>query len=285
MVYSRDFSQPDRVFEMAGLWSGRVEIGAGIAAFSRHQPGWRWSSDARAPGSEAWCQTRHVGYSIAGACHIVLSDGTEFEVAAGSVFDIPPGHDAWVTSEIPWETIDWVGTRSWLAEGAPSTGVLATILFTDVVDSSREVRRRGDVGWSDINAALEERTSDLVASFGGRVVKFTGDGALAVFDGIGRAVRCGLVLVAAAPHLGLCLRAGIHTGEVETAGEDIVGLAVHETARILALAGPGEVLVSEVTRSLAGGAGLEFVDRGLQELKGIGPRRVFEATTTPKQLD
>ena len=285
MVYARDFSRPDRVFEMPGLWSGRVEIGAGIAAYSRHDPGWRWSSDARAPGSEVWCQTRHVGYAIAGACHIVLSDGTEFEVTSGSVFDIPPGHDAWVTSEIPWETIDWVGARSWLAEGSRSTGVLVTILFTDVVDSSREVRQRGDVRWSDINAALEERTRDLVTNFGGNVVKFTGDGALAVFDGTGRAVRCGLMLITAASHLGLRLRAGIHTGEVETTNDDIVGLAVHETARILAVAGSGEVLVSEVTRSLADGTGLEFVDRGLQDLRGIGSRRLFEVTATATQQE
>jgi len=92
-------------------------------------------------------------------------------------------------------------------------------------------------------------------------------------------------LITAASHLGLRLRAGIHTGEVETTNDDIVGLAVHETARILAVAGSGEVLVSEVTRSLADGTGLEFVDRGLQDLRGIGSRRLFEVTATATQQE
>ena len=156
--------------------------------------------------------------------------------------------------------------------------ILATVLFTDVVDSSGEVRRRGDLAWSDVNATLDERTRDLVVEFGGEVVKSTGDGALAVFDGAARAVRCGIELVSTAPHLGLAIRVGIHTGEVETIAGDVHGLAVHEAARVLAAAAPGEVLVSEVTRVIAGGAGLAFGDRGNHDLKGIGSRRLFAAT-------
>jgi class 3 adenylate cyclase len=156
--------------------------------------------------------------------------------------------------------------------------MIATILFTDVVDSSGEARRRGDLQWTDLNATLAERTRDVVVEYGGQVVKSTGDGTLAAFDGAGRAIRCGLDLAALAPHLGLAIRVGVHTGEVETLSGDIHGISVHEAARILGAAGSGEVLVSEVTRAIAGDGDLVYVDRGTHDLKGVGARRLYLAT-------
>jgi class 3 adenylate cyclase len=211
--------------------------------------------------------------------HVVLTDGTEFDVAAGDVFEIPPGHDAWVVGDTPYRAIDWVGARSWLANRTGRSAMIATILFTDVVDSSGEARRRGDLQWTDLNATLAERTRDVVVEYGGQVVKSTGDGTLAVFDAAGRAIRCGLELAALAPHLGLAIRVGVHTGEVETISGDIHGISVHEAARILGEAGAGEVLVSEVTRAIAGDAGLGYVDRGVHDLKGIGSRRLYMAAS------
>jgi len=276
--HTRGFSDPDDTVRGPGLISRRVTLGAHTVSRATHEPGWRWSTQASSVGAAEWCQTHHVGYALSGSLHVVMADGTEFDVTTGSVFDIPPGHDAWVTGDTPYETLDWVGARSWLANRSASSGILATVLFTDVVDSSGEARRRGDLAWSDVNATLDERTRDFVVEFGGEVVKSTGDGALAVFDGAARAVRCGIELVSTAPHLGLAIRVGIHTGEVETIAGDVHGLAVHEAARVLAAAAPGEVLVSEVTRVIAGGAGLAFGDRGNHDLKGIGSRRLFAAT-------
>ena len=277
--HTRDFSDPDDTIRGDRLVTARISVGAHSVTLAVHDPGWRWSTQARSLGAPESCQTHHVGYALEGSMHVVLSDGVEFDVTGGDVFDIPPGHDAWVLGKAQYRAIDWVGSRSWLADRAGSSTMLATILFTDVVDSSEEVRRRGDNQWADLNATLEERTRDIVVEFGGQVVKYTGDGALAMFDAAARAVKCGLALVAIAPHLGLAIRVGVHTGEVESLDGDIHGLSVHEAARVLSAAVPGEVLVSDVTRLIAGTSGVAYRDRGLEDLKGIGPRRLYSATT------
>jgi class 3 adenylate cyclase len=272
----RGFDDPDDSVTGEGLVSARIMIGSHAVMRAVHQPGWRWSDHARTVGASQWCQTHHVGYALAGSMHIVMADGTEFDIKAGDVFELPPGHDGWVTSALPYETLDWVGARSWMA-ARPSAAMVATMVFTDVVDSSGEARRRGDTEWTDLIAALTERTRDIVVEFGGEVVKTTGDGALAVFAAAGAAVRCALELPGVARGLGLDIRVGVHTGEVETVADDIHGLSVHEAARVMGSAGPGEVLVSEVTRVVAAGSGVAFRERGVIALKGIGERRLFSA--------
>ncbi len=276
--HTRNFSSPDDIVAVGGLVSQRVALGAHTVSRAIHQPGWRWSTHARTTGMPDSCQTHHVGYALAGTMRVVLADGTEFDVTGGSLFDIPPGHDAWVVGEEPYEAIDWVGARSWLATTRTSPTVVATILFTDVVDSSGEARRRGDSIWNDLNATLTQQTRESVAAYGGDFIKATGDGVLAAFAGAARAVGCGIDLAAMAPHLGIAIRVGVHTGEVEVIAGDVHGIAVNEAARVLAIAAPGEVLVSEVTRAITSGAGFEFTDRGEHDLKGIGNRRVFAAT-------
>lgn len=157
--------------------------------------------------------------------------------------------------------------------------VLATLLFTDIVGSTRTAAELGDRRWS----ALLETHRDLVraqlARFGGREVDTTGDGFLAVFDGPARAIRCALAVNARLGDLDIRIRTGVHTSEIELAGGDVRGLGVHVAARIMALAGPGEVLVSGVVRDLAVGSGLTFAERGEVELKGVPGRwLVFEAS-------
>lgn len=279
--HARNFSDPDDTVRGDGLVTRMVSLGAHSVLLAVHEPGWRWSARAGELGAPESCQTHHVGYALEGSIHVVLSDGPEFDVTAGDVFDIPPGHDAWVVGDSPYSAIDWVGARSWLANRASRSTMVATILFSDVVDSSGEALRRGDLQWTDLNATLTERTHDVVVEYGGQLIKSTGDGALAVFDAAGRAIHCGLELTALAPHLGLAIRVGIHTGEVEALSGDIHGISVHEAARVLAAAGPGEVLVSEVTRAIAGAADLGYVDRGSHELKGIGNRRLYLASGKP----
>ena len=150
--------------------------------------------------------------------------------------------------------------------------VLATVLFTDIVDSTRRAAELGDRRWRGVLDALEARAADEVERFRGRVVKQTGDGMLATFDGPARAIRCASAMVDAARGFDLEVRAGLHVGEIELRGGDVSGLAVHIGARIGALAGAGEVLVSGTVRDLVVGSGLEFDERGEHELRGIDGR-------------
>src|SRR5262249_2182275 len=150
--------------------------------------------------------------------------------------------------------------------------VLATVLFTDIVDSTRHASALGDRRWRGVLDAHDSRARAEVERFRGQTVKQTGDGLLATFDGPARAIRCACAIVDAARGLGLAVRTGLDTGEVEMRGGDVSGLAVHIGARIGALAGAGEILVSGTVRDLVVGSGLEFDERGEHELRGIEGR-------------
>ncbi|MEO8968980.1 MAG: adenylate/guanylate cyclase domain-containing protein [Solirubrobacteraceae bacterium] len=152
---------------------------------------------------------------------------------------------------------------------APTERVLATVVFTDIVDSTARAAELGDAAWRRLLEDLDRAVREEVHAFGGRVVKSTGDGHLITFDGPARAVRCAQAACARARSVALELRAGVHTGECEIIGEDIGGLAVHIGARVSALAGADEVLVSSTVKDLVVGSGLEFTDRGTHALKGV----------------
>jgi class 3 adenylate cyclase/pimeloyl-ACP methyl ester carboxylesterase len=159
---------------------------------------------------------------------------------------------------------------------APTTRRLATLLFVDVVGSTALATSMGDSRWRDLLDRYYARVGAELASFGGVEVDRAGDGLLATFDGPTRAIRCAQALVRLARELGLQLRAGIHTGEVETAGQGVRGIAVHVAARVAALADADEVLVSGTVRDLIAGSGIELEDRGFHELKGVqGAREVL----------
>jgi pimeloyl-ACP methyl ester carboxylesterase len=156
--------------------------------------------------------------------------------------------------------------------------VLATVLFTDIVDSTAEVAKRGDRSWRDM---LERHHADVRTELGrwrGREIDSAGDGFLATFDGPARAIHCALAVGERARGLGLAVRAGVHTGECELLGDKVAGIAVHTGARVAAMAGAGEVLVSQTVKDLVAGSGLEFADRGEHEFKGVPGRwRVYAA--------
>jgi class 3 adenylate cyclase/pimeloyl-ACP methyl ester carboxylesterase len=157
--------------------------------------------------------------------------------------------------------------------------VLSTILFTDIVESTARAVELGDTRWRELLEAHEVIAEREVASFGGIVADFAGDGLLASFDGPARAVRCAFALRHDLRKLGLEMRAGLHTGEVERRGDRVAGTGVHIASRIVSLAGPGEVLVSRTVRDLVAGSGLQFIDRGTHALKGIPDEwRVLAAT-------
>lgn len=187
-----------------------------------------------------------------------------------------PGHWPWASSDaLPsMDAIEefLTGTRSNLG----AERVLATVAFTDIVDSTRLAAELGDRRWRELletHDSVARREIDVAR---GRLVKTTGDGLLATFDGPARAIRAIRSIEGALVPLGLEIRGGLHAGEVEMRGEDIGGIAVHIGARVAALAGPGEVLVSSTVRDLVAGSGLRFEDRGSHELKGVpGTWRLF----------
>jgi class 3 adenylate cyclase len=159
--------------------------------------------------------------------------------------------------------------------------VLATVLFTDIVGSTERAARAGDYRWRDLldrHHALVRRELD---HFRGREVDTAGDGFLATFDGPARAIRCARQVAEKVPGLGLELRSGLHTGEIELAGAHIRGIAVHIGARVMSMAGPREVLVSSTVKDLVAGSGIEFEDRGEHTLKGVpGTWRIYLAAST-----
>jgi pimeloyl-ACP methyl ester carboxylesterase/plasmid stabilization system protein ParE len=156
--------------------------------------------------------------------------------------------------------------------------VLATVMFTDIVGSTEQAAELGDARWHELLAAHQAAIRRELTRFRGREVKTLGDGSLATFDGPARAIRCGRAIAEAARSLGLEVRIGLHSGEVELMEEDVGGIAVHIAARVGALAPAGEVLVSSTVKDLVAGSGIRFEDRGGQQLKGISDEwRLFAA--------
>jgi class 3 adenylate cyclase len=168
-----------------------------------------------------------------------------------------------------------------LSEGRTNSAperVLTTVLFTDIVDSTSRAAELGDRGWTALLEAHHAAVRAQLARYGGKEVRGTGDGFFATFDGPARAIACAHGAVNAVAELGLEIRAGVHTGEVEMIGGKVEGIAVHIGARIAAEARPCEVLVSSIVRDLAAGSGIDFEERGVRPLKGVpGDWRLFAA--------
>jgi class 3 adenylate cyclase/quercetin dioxygenase-like cupin family protein len=273
----RSFSSPDQVRRFD---HGRIDVvqldETAIGRFV-FEPGWRWSQDVRPLVGTETCQNRHVGYVMSGHLHVQMADGTELDIVPGDAYEIPPGHDAWVVGEEQWDTVEFTSARNFaIPADATDERVLATILFTDIVDSTSTLARIGDSAWQRLLLEHNDRVRGVIDMYRGREIGTTGDGFLALFDSAGRAVRCAAAIKPAVAELGIGVRAGLHTGEVAVTGGQARGLAVHAAARIAALAGADEVLVSATTHDLLDGSGLVLEDRGSHELKGIeGARQVF----------
>jgi class 3 adenylate cyclase len=170
------------------------------------------------------------------------------------------------------------GARS----GAEGDVLTMTVLFTDIVASTEHQARVGPREWSRLTDRHDAMVRAALSRHRGHEVKTTGDGFLATFDATGRALRCAADILAGAKDIGLELRAGVHTGEVEVRGDDIAGMAVTIAKRVCDLAGPGQVLVSETVRGQVIGSRIEFLDRGEHELKGVpGAWRLFGVAVAP----
>lgn len=164
----------------------------------------------------------------------------------------------------------------------PRTGrVVSTILFTDIVGSTERVTQVGDRRWRELLERHDALGRRLVKQFGGKVVKLTGDGLLAVFEVPKDAILCAATLRESLGAIGLEIRAGLHAGEVEFRRNDVAGIGVHIASRVMAAAGPSEILVSRTVRDLVTGADIRFADRGTHQLKGIeGGWQLFALATT-----
>jgi class 3 adenylate cyclase len=156
--------------------------------------------------------------------------------------------------------------------------VLATVLFTDIVGSTERAARLGDRRWRELLGVHDEIAGRLVEEFHGQLVKTTGDGILATFDGPGRAIRCVAAFRDELAGIGLRIRSGLHTGEIELRDRDVGGIAVHIAARVMAAAGPGEILISRTVRDLVAGSDIAMDDLGTRPLKGVeGSWELFAA--------
>jgi hypothetical protein len=239
-VVSKSFGNPDDVVEFPNVRTRIVELGDLTVGELVSQPGWRWSEHVRPTVGGEWCQARHVGYVISGRLGIDFMDGTTAVFAPGDVFDIPPGHDGYTVGDEPCVQIEWMGIRAWA--GFPTgihSSVLTTLLFTALVDSTAKAAELGDARWRALLSALFEASRLELERFKGREANTTGDGMLATFDGPARALHCAAALVRSAERHGVQIRVGVHVGEVELVGSDVRGIAVHEAARVMSVAGPG----------------------------------------------
>lgn len=260
--------------------NGHLEVyslGDTIVGRQTFEPGFRWSTDIKPTAGTEWCEVFHQGLVMSGRLRVEMSDGPELELGPGDWFEVPPGHDAWVVGDEPWVSVDFAGRRNFAQSDATrGRHVVSTVLFTDIVDSTRTASRLGDVAWRTLVAEHNNRVRREIERFRGREVKTTGDGLLVLFDSAAAGIRAGLGMAAAMAELGLEIRVGLHSGEVELAASDVRGIAVHAAARVMSAAGAGEVLLSRTTRDLATGSGLAFVSRGTPELKGISePLELF----------
>ncbi len=259
-----------------------VKLGDATVARGVYQPGWRWSTDMPEIAGSPTCRLHHLGYAISGALHVETDDGQALDVQTGSVYEIPPGHDAWVVGDEPFVTIDWTSAHTWLAQEVLGESLVVTVVLTDIVDSTAKLHEVGDWAWRELLATHNARLREQLNTFRGRQVKSTGDGILAIFDSPSRAVRCATAMSSAARGIDLPIRIGVHTGEVELVGEDIRGLAVHAAARVMALGGADDVMVSSTTHDLLEGSNLPLEDAGTHELKGLpGARKVYRVELPP----
>jgi len=249
-------------------------------------PGWRWSVDVKPIAGTQYCQSHHVGYCVSGRLRVQMNDGVELELGPNEVFEIPPGHDAWVLGDEPFVTIDFEAMRGF-ARASTDTGrrTLASILMTDIVESTARAVALGPAAWQELvrrHNALAERAID---QHDGRLVKTTGDGVIGLFNSAEQAVRAASAISVGVRSLDIAVRAAVNTGEVEQTAGDARGVAVHAVARMMALAEADEIVVSATVHDLLDGTGLEFEDLGLHELRGLpGQRQLYRMRPIKPQL-
>lgn len=271
----RSFDEPDETVEFGGVLEQLISLGGLTVSRSVQPVGWDWHTHFQPLVGGTWCQAHHVGAVIAGHQAVRLMDGTELEFGPGDLYDIPPGHVGWTIGDEDSVAIEWSGMRQWVGN-ARTNRVLASLLFSDIVDSTAMATSLGDARWHDLLSVHYHQAQEAIDRFGGRRITTTGDGMLASFDAAAAAVECALALRQMSGSQEIDVRIGVHVGEVELAGDDIRGITVHEAARVMAAAGAGEIFATEQVRLLCQGSGLVFEDAGEFELRGVpDPWRLY----------
>jgi class 3 adenylate cyclase len=273
----KNFETPDEVRTFPSGCVEIIQLDEIAIGRMRLQPGWRWSKDVAPVVCTPSCQNRHIGYAMSGTLEVTMDDGTRLIIRAGEGYEIPPGHDVHVLGDEPWESVEFASAHTFgLAPEQLGDRVLATVLFSDIVGSTQILERLGDHAWANVLREHNERIRAAIDRLRGREMASTGDGFLALFDGAAKAVRAGALMDPAVAELGIRVRVGLHTTEVEIVGGQPRGVGVHTAARVAALAGSGEVLVTATTRDLLDGSGFSLEPRGEYELKGLsGARTVY----------
>jgi class 3 adenylate cyclase len=269
-VEVRDLGEPEAVVTYRLGATHQVRLAGTVVSHHVLQPGWSWEEHAQPEVGTASCELYHRGVVLSGRMGVRTDEGDEVVIGPNQVFDLPPGHVTWVEGDEELVMVDWAGGAGFDVSADETARVMATILFTDMVDSTTRARKAGDAAWKRTVAMHDDVVRTVLVRFGGREIETAGDSFLIVFDGAERAIRCGLALVEALAAIQVPIRVGIHSGEVAPTAEHIHGVAVHAAARIMAEAGEGDVLVSGTTRDLAEGAtGLAFEPKGRYRLKGL----------------
>lgn len=262
-------ADPDAVRDLPLAQIRIAHIGSHTIGYGVEQPGWRWSTHMGPGAGMTSCPVHHVQIYLSGRFAVRMDDGEEVEFGPLDIGDIPPGHDAWVVGDEPVHILDFAGNSDAIGMPREHERIVSTLLMTDIVDSTRTAEQLGDPAWKQVLADHNRLVRAQLLRFGGSEVNTTGDGFLATFRSAVAGLRCADAIVGALPESGVVARIGVHTGEIEPMGRDIGGVAVHVVARIMALAGPSEVVASAVTVDLADGSGLAFEGQGLRALKGL----------------
>jgi class 3 adenylate cyclase len=275
-IQRKSFDAPDDVRRFPGGIVDLVHIGSVTMGRGVLEPGFRWSTSLKPIQGTPSCQIHHLQLMLQGRFHVEMDDGETAEFGPGDVMNVPPGHDVWVVGDEPVVVVDVLGNIAALGVPGEHERLVTTLLVSDIVDSTLTATRLGDAAWRQVLAEHNRLVRASIDRFRGREVNTTGDGFLATFGSAVGAIRSAIAMREAVRGLGIELRIGVHTGEVEVLPNDIGGVAVHAASRIMAFGGASEIIVSLITRGLVEGSGLRFEERGRHTVKGLEqPVEVF----------
>ena len=233
----KSLDAPDERIQVEGIAADIVQVGDAAISRNTFQPGAhcalggkRVSGNQRANQS---CQAHHTGVLTEGQLHIEMDDGSTLDLGPNDVFDIPPGHDGWAIGDVPMRGINWSGVRTWIPEPEAGERVLASVLFSDIVGSTELASRVGDDGWRELLGRhnREVEISSIDSAVGRSIRRAT---VFSPSSTVPRAIHAATAIRDRVRTLGLEVRQGIHTGEVELIADDVRGIVVHEAARIAA---------------------------------------------------
>jgi class 3 adenylate cyclase len=275
-IQRKSVHEPDERRELPAMTLNLLRVGSLALGYATVQPGFRWSTHLRQETDEPLCQIHHLQLLLSGRFAVEMDDGEYVEIAPDEIFDVPPGHDAWVLGDEPAIILDFLGNIEQLGRPTSKDRIVTTLLMTDIVESTATASSLGDVAWKQKLGEHNRLVRSRLERYLGKEVNTTGDGFLAMFASAVGAIHCAASIREATNGLGLPVRIGIHTGEVELLPGDIGGLAVHAAARVMALGRASDVMVSSSTRGLVEDGSLRFESRGTQHLKGLPtPLEVF----------